>query len=108
MKDLSDYSIGPHTDHPIRVLTLLFYLPFTNELSHLGTSVYHPRNISFECEGFHHYPFQDFIRLFTAPFHPNSMFGFIKTNRSFHGVEPIAQKGIERNLLSYYLQWNHK
>lgn len=108
LRDKTNYSIGPHTDHPVRVLTILFYLPSNQEQIHFGTSVYRPRNPSFECEGFSHHPFAHFVNVQTAPFYPNSAFGFIKSERSFHGVEPIQEEHIERNLLNYYLQWNPK
>lgn len=108
VQDSTNYSIGPHTDHPIKVLTLLFYFPSSKQQAHLGTSVYRPVDSSFECEGFMHHPFEGFEKLHTAPFLPNSLFGFIRSNRSFHGREVILDKGIERNLMNYYLQWNHK
>ncbi|MES2199155.1 MAG: hypothetical protein V4489_03185 [Chlamydiota bacterium] len=108
VRDRTNYSIGPHTDHPVRVLTLLFYFPSSNDQSHLGTSIYEPLDPTFECEGFTHHPFNGFKNLYTAPFSPNSVFGFVKSNSSFHGREPILDKGIERNLMNYYLQWNHK
>lgn len=108
VRDQTHYSIGPHTDHPIRTLTLLFYFPHLRDQSHLGTSVYAPLDPSFECEGFKHHPFERFKKLYTAPFLPNSLFGFIRSNRSFHGRELILDQGIERNLMNYYLQWNHK
>lgn len=108
VRDRTNYSIGPHTDHPIRVLTLLFYFPSSKTQAHLGTSVYEPLDPSFECEGFAHHPFAGFKKLYTAPFLPNSLFGFIKSNRSFHGRELILGKDVERNLMNYYLQWNYK
>jgi len=108
VRDRTNYSIGPHTDHPIRVLTLLFYFPSSQDQSHLGTSVYRPLDSSFECEGFTHHLFEGFEKLHTAFFLPNSVFGFVRSNRSFHGREPIRDEGVERNLLNYYLQWNYK
>lgn len=108
VRDRTNYSIGPHTDHPIRVLTLLFYFPSSKDQAHLGTSVYEPIDPSFECEGFTHHSFSGFKKVHTATFLPNSVFGFLKTNRSFHGREPILDKNVERNLINYYLQWNHK
>lgn len=108
VRDRTHYSIGPHTDHPIRVLTLLFYLPRAEDQRHLGTSIYEPLDPAFECEGFVHHSDKGFKKLYTAPFLPNSVFGFIKSNRSFHGREPILDTGTERNLINYYLQWNHK
>ena len=108
VQDITYYSIGPHTDHPIRVLTLLFYFPSSKNQSHLGTSVYQPLDESFECEGFTHHPFEGFKKIYTAPFLPNSLFGFVRSDRSFHGRELILDRGIKRNLMNYYLQWNHK
>ncbi len=107
VRDGTNYAIGPHTDHPIRVLTLLFYFPRSKDQAHLGTSLYQPLDPSFECEGFTHHCFKGFKKLHTFPFLPNSVFGFVKSNHSFHGREPILDKGVERNLINYYLQWNH-
>ncbi len=103
--DQSDYAIGPHTDHPRRILTLLFYLPNSTEQSHLGTSLYRPKDPHMTCEGLKHHSFEDFTKVFTAPFLPNSVFGFIKSDRSFHGVEPIGKQDTPRRLLNYTLYW---
>lgn len=108
VRDRTNYSIGPHTDHPIRVVTLLFYFPASLEYAGLGTSLYRPLDPTFSCEGFSHHPFDRFMKISTAPFLPNSVFGFLKNDHSFHGVEPIRAENIERNLMNYYLQWNHK
>jgi hypothetical protein len=40
LRDFHHYSIGPHTDHPIRAITLLFYFPKDASKEHLGTSFY--------------------------------------------------------------------
>jgi hypothetical protein len=108
VQDRTNYSIGPHTDHPVRVITLLFYFPRSKDQAHLGTSIYQPIDPTFECEGFTHHSFAGFKKLYTAPFLPNSVFGFIKSNDSFHGREQILDIGIERNLMNYYLQWKLK
>ena len=105
VRDHTNYAIGPHTDLPVRVLTLLFYFPRSSDEAHLGTSVYEPLDSNFECDGFAHHSFAGFKKLHTAPFSPNSVFGFVRTNRSFHGREPIRDEGVERNLLNYVLQW---
>ena len=42
----------------------------------------------------------------TAPFRPNSLFAFFKTDRAFHGVDPIADTDIERNMLLYNIYVN--
>lgn len=88
--DAEGYSIGPHTDAPWKVLSYLFYLPETADNYNLGTSIYLPRNPSFRCKGGPHYPYEDFIRIHTADYIPNSLFAFFKTDFSFHGVEPIT------------------
>lgn len=105
ISDASDYAIGPHTDHPRRILTLLFYLPTSSEQSHLGTSLYRPKDPHFTCEGLKHHSCDQFTKVFTAPFLPNSVFGFLRSDRSFHGVEPIGKQENARRLLNYTLFW---
>lgn len=91
IRDEEGYSIGPHTDAPRKVMSLLFYLP-RNYLDYdLGTSVYVPKDGKKTCEGGPHHSFEDFDRIFTAPYEPNSCFGFWKTNNSWHGVEEIPR-----------------
>jgi hypothetical protein len=103
VRDSTNYAIGPHTDAPQKLVSLLFYLPADESMSHLGTSLYVPRDPAFRCEGGPHYGFERFSRVATAAFRPNSMLGFPKLARSFHGVEGIVERGIERNLLLYNL-----
>jgi hypothetical protein len=105
LSDGSEYAIGPHTDHPRRVLTLLFYLPSSNDQPHLGTSLYRPNDPYYKCEGLKHHSFDAFTKVFTAPFIPNSVLGFIKSDNSFHGVESLGKQEIPRRLLNYTLCW---
>ncbi|MFP6756765.1 MAG: hypothetical protein VCC99_00895 [Alphaproteobacteria bacterium] len=35
------------------------------------------------------------------PYRPNSLFGFLKTDLSFHGVEPIEDEDIARDVILY-------
>lgn len=100
VSDSSGYAIGPHTDHPQKVLTYLFYLPTDESQKELGTALYEPIDPQFRCEGFKHHSFEGFRKVKAAPFLPNSVFGFLKSDRSFHGVEPI-QETRPRNSLSY-------
>lgn len=101
VSDCCDYAIGPHTDHPQKVITLLFYFPKDDSQKEIGTSVYRPLDPNFTCEGFKHHPFEGFAKVYTAPFVPNSLFGFLKSNNSFHGVEPIGKQKYPRNSMSY-------
>jgi len=103
IRDKHEYSLGPHTDAPHRAVVLILYLPDTDSNPELGTSVYVPQNKGFECPGGPHHGFEKFDRIFTAPYLPNSAFGFVKTTNSFHGVEPFPEKGLERNLIHYVL-----
>jgi len=100
------YSIGPHTDHPAKVATFLFYLPSSQAQGHLGTALYRPKKGGFTCRGLHRYPFEDFEKVGKAPFIANAAFGFLKTEDSFHGVEVVGPGEKERNLISYTIWKN--
>jgi hypothetical protein len=101
VEDITKYSLGPHTDAPRKVITMLFYLPKDTSQSHLGTSIYLPKDGSFTCPGGPHYGFEKFVRLHTMPFLPNSLFVFVKTDNSFHGVEPVTDADTKRWLLLF-------
>jgi hypothetical protein len=104
VQDYTRYALGPHTDHAKKVVSLLFYLPPDPSLAHLGTSMYRPKDRSFTCAGGPHYDFEHFDRVMTMPYLPNTLFAFIKTPTSFHGVEPIQEPGVRRDLLLYDIQ----
>ncbi|HBW86105.1 MAG TPA: hypothetical protein DEF82_05020 [Crocinitomicaceae bacterium] len=99
--DIKNYSLGPHTDSPKKVITVLFYLPADENHQSLGTSVYIPNDSSFQCPGGPHHPHENFLKLKTMPYSPNSVFCFFKTNNSFHGVEKLTEDGYGRWLLLY-------
>ena len=101
VSDRTDYAIGPHTDAPHRVVSLLFYLPEDATFSRFGTSLYAPRDPDFRCKGGPHHPFGPFDRVKTVGFVPNRLVAFPKSDRCFHGVEPVDLPGIERRLLIY-------
>ena len=98
VRDGKDYHIGPHTDAAWKMISLLFYLPPDDRLRKYGTSIYTPKDKNFRCPGGPHYPFEPFNLVTTAPFLPNTCFGFWKTDNSFHGVEPIDVE-CQRNVL---------
>lgn len=104
VRDRSNYSIGPHTDAQHRLITVLIYCPRNADKSHLGTSIYIPKDPDFSCAGGPHHPFDRFKQVITMPYRPNSMFCFLKTDMSFHGVEPIQEPGIQRDLILYDLR----
>ena len=102
VRDHKDYQIGPHTDAQWKLVSLLFYLPTDNRIQDLGTSIFIPNNPNFSCNAGIHHPFEPFTKVFTAPFLPNSCFGFFRTSQSFHGVSPITIP-CERNVLLFNL-----
>jgi hypothetical protein len=101
VRDRTNYAIGPHTDAPHRLLSLLFYCPDNTHRRHLGTSIYVPKDPEFRCPGGPHYPHAWFNRVTTMEYLPNTLFAFFKTDHSFHGVETISDPDVERDVLLY-------
>jgi FkbM family methyltransferase len=99
VNDCTNYAIGPHTDMPHRLVSFLFYLPKDESMRELGTSVYRPKDPAFTCWGGDHYDYEPFDRVSTVEFLPNRLMAFPKTERSFHGVEPIKRENVNRPLL---------
>ena len=101
VRDRTQYFLGPHTDATSKVLSFLFYLPPDASMAHLGTSLYVPKDPRFTCPGGPHHEFELFRRVRTMEYLPNTLFAFMKTPDSFHGVEPITQPDVQRDLLLY-------
>lgn len=101
VSDRTNYEIGPHTDAPHRVISLLFYLPEDATFRRFGTSFYAPNDPKVRCEGGPHYEFSGFRRCATVEFLPNRLVVFPKSDRCFHGVERVDLQGIERRLLIF-------
>jgi len=101
VRDFSNYSISPHTDSPRKVVSLLFYMPSDDTMKDLGTSIYVANDPNFRCEGRAHHSFKHFKKVVTAPYLPNSLLGFFKTDRAFHGVEKIDRPRIQRDSVLY-------
>ncbi len=93
------YFLGPHSDLYTKLVVLLIYLAPDNSAEHLGTSLYRPKDPSFACPDSKHYPFEDFIRVKTAPYRPNSLLAFMRSDISFHGLEPLLTAG--RDVIQY-------
>jgi hypothetical protein len=103
IRDRSEYSLGPHSDAARRVVVFLLYLPENDDHPELGTSVYVPKDPTQKFASGPHYQFEAFHRVFTAPYRRNCAFGFVKSDQSFHGVEPLADKSLERTLIHMFL-----
>lgn len=100
IRDEEGYSIGPHTDTPRKVVSLLFYLPENDLAADCGTGIYVPDDHKKTCAGGPHYPFEGFSEVWRAPYVPNSCFGFWKTDNSWHAVREITRK-IQRDVLLF-------
>lgn len=96
LKDLPGYKIGVHRDRLDKVVSALIYLPKDSSNKHAGTSIYKPKKEGFTCPIGQHYGFDEFEKVMTVPYEPNTMFAFLNTDHSFHGVEPCD---VERNIL---------
>jgi hypothetical protein len=90
------YFLGPHSDLYTKLVVLLFYLAPDESHDHLGTSLYRPKDTSFTCHNSLHYPFEDFVRVKTVPYKPNSLLAFLRSDISFHGVEPLSEQDVSR------------
>jgi hypothetical protein len=100
------YFLGPHSDLHTKLVVLLIYLAPDESMAHLGTSLYRPKDPSFTCPNSTHYQFEDFIKVKTAAYKPNSMLAFFRSDVSFHGLEPLVQNDVQhsgRDVIQYVL-----
>jgi hypothetical protein len=104
IRDLEGYGLGPHTDTPPKVVTVLFYLPRDERRPDLGTAIYLPKDREFGLYGGEHYDFELFDQAATMPFVPNRLLSFVCGDQSFHGVEPIKPGDGWRDLVLYDLK----
>lgn len=100
------YFLGPHSDLYTKLVVLLLYLAPDNKAEHLGTSLYRPKRAGFSCPDSKHYPFEDFIRVKTLPYRPNSLLAFVRSDISFHGLEPLSEQDVAtegRDVIQYVI-----
>ncbi len=101
------YFLGPHSDLHTKLVVLLLYLAPDDRAEHLGTSLYRPKLEGFSCPNSTHYKFEDFIRVKTAPYKPNSLLAFVRSDISFHGLEPLSQHDVAttagRDVIQYVI-----
>lgn len=106
LRDTTAYGIGPHSDNPKKVMTLLFYLSSDGENDSLGTSFYVPKQEGFTCDSGRHHKYEDFNLVTTYPYAPNAVLSFLRTNTSFHGVEVIEEENVQRDIMRWMLWKN--
>lgn len=98
------YFLGPHSDLYTKLVVVLLYLAPDARTERLGTSLYRPKLEGFSCPESKHYAFQDFICVKTAPYKPNSLLAFVRSDVSFHGLEPLTESDVAnegRDLIQY-------
>ncbi len=103
VNDQSNYQLGPHTDLPTRLLSILIYLPSFDQPS-IGTSLYQPIDPQFNCRTGKHYRSKGFTEVKKIPFKPNTLLAFPRTNQSFHGVETLKIDNLDRKMLMINMQ----
>ncbi|HKR14255.1 MAG TPA: hypothetical protein VJT15_19475 [Pyrinomonadaceae bacterium] len=100
------YFLGPHTDLYTKLVVFLLYLAPDNSAEHLGTSLYRPKTPGFSCPHSKHYPFEDFLRVKTTPYRANSLLAFVRSDVSFHGLEPLSETDLavtRRDVIQYVI-----
>lgn len=98
------YFLGPHSDLHTKLVVVLLYLAPDSRAERLGTSLYRPKQEGFSCPDSKHYPFEDFVRVKTAPYRPNSLLAFVRSDISFHGLDPLTEQDVAtegRDLIQY-------
>jgi hypothetical protein len=102
--DISGYALLPHADDPRVIFNFLFYLPAPGEESAFGTSIYLPKDRNFLSSGEARHQRHEFEHVSTYPFKRNAMFSFMRTARSFHGVEPVTGEDSVRRLILFSIR----
>ena len=100
------YFLGPHSDLYTKLVVLLLYLAPDDKAEHLGTSLYRPKQAGFSCPHSKHYAFEDFVRVKTLPYRPNSLLAFVRSDVSFHGLEPLSEQDVAtsgRDVIQYVI-----
>ena len=100
------YFLQPHSDLHSKLIVLMIYLPADESIEHLGTSLYRPKDPDFSCAKSLHHSYEHFIKVKTAPYKPNSLLAFERSDRSFHGVEPTSPEDFShshRDLIQYVI-----
>ena len=109
VKDFKKYHLGAHTDNFNKFITFLFYFPKDKSIENLGTAIYKKKIDIPLDETAKHQSLENtennFTKVKTCKFHPNTLLIFPRTNESFHGVDEINIDSKERDLLllNYYI-----
>jgi hypothetical protein len=102
--DRGGFQISPHTDGVQKYATFLLYCSGHPSLEQEGTSVFVPKDNGFRSWSGKQFKFDDFDEVFRAPYRKNLVFGFRKTDNSFHGKYPGETTVEARKTISITVQ----
>jgi hypothetical protein len=106
IRDFTNYRLAPHSDHPSKVVVILFYLPESPDTEHLGTSYYLPHDAKIQDDSGGRLAREHFALAARMPFRPNCATGFFRTPRSFHGVERVDDESVQRDLIQFAITYS--
>jgi tetratricopeptide (TPR) repeat protein len=106
--DRENYYLGPHRDHVSRFASLLIYMPKDNSTCELGTSLYRPIVPMHPRDHGKHHSFEQFEKLETFPFLPNSGVLFLNFGDAYHGVQPVHHALRPMIQSSIYIKKTHR
>ena len=87
--DSDGYGLDPHTDHPRKMITFLLYLSEPGGAPLPGTSVYAPLRPLAAWDSYR-VPRTEFSEAFRADHAEGIFLAFVKSDLSWHGVEPCS------------------
>lgn len=99
-RDKAGYELNPHTDHADKVFTALVYVPQVEDALLRGTSIYASKQPGLKSDGTYKHDRAGFDLVYTFPFKPNCLLGIVRTDDSWHGVEPYVGSA-NRDMLFY-------
>ena len=98
--DHTGFNLAPHTDGQAKVVTGLLYFPYPGDPEHMGTHIYTARNpdalLPIHLSGVKALTASEAVHCGYAPYRPNTMLLFARTERSFHGVPVSASVNARR------------
>ena len=101
-RDLPGYELPPHLDVRQKLVAGLFYLPRPEHESPYGTTLLSPKpgREAALAETDRHAR-EDFDVALQLPFRANTFFAFVRTDRSFHGVDTVGPESPQRDILMF-------
>lgn len=104
--DLAGSYLRPHTDSPNVACVVLLYLKSQVPVPEIGTALYRPiaesaEVVSAPVDSAMNYKHEDrslFVQTDTVDFVPNRLWGQLRTDFSFHGLEPVPAHAAPRYL----------